>query len=111
MPNVERSAVKPPNDSLQGLARTRSASPAGSASPVNPPNGALRDGDPSSYGGRGYTKGPSPINLPDHRFNVSQAKMPQPPAAAQPGQGNIPVDSRVGMVNGSGMARKDTAKK
>jgi hypothetical protein len=35
---------------------------------------------------------PSPVRLPDHRFNVDHAKMPQPPSAIEPGRGAIPVN-------------------
>lgn len=34
----------------------------------------------------------SPVNPPDHRFNVDCAKMPQPPSAIEPGTGDIPVN-------------------
>ena len=112
MSNVERSVVKTPNEALQTLAARRSATPAASAPMVHSPNATLRDGDPSAYGGNpSFAKGASPINLPDHRFSVDRAKMPQPAAADAPGQGAIPVDLRVGDLMASGIAVRDNAKR
>jgi hypothetical protein len=37
----------------------------------------------------------SPVKTPDHRFNVENAKMPQPPAAFEPGKGAVPVNPLV----------------
>ena len=34
----------------------------------------------------------SPVNPPDHRFDVGTAKMPQPASAVEPGRGAIPVN-------------------
>lgn len=33
----------------------------------------------------------SPVNVPDHRFRLSDARMPQPPSAVATGQGAVPV--------------------
>lgn len=35
---------------------------------------------------------PSPVKLPDHRFVAKDSKMPQPPAAREPGKGSIPIE-------------------
>lgn len=44
--------------------------------------------------GGSYPLGPiaSPVHVPDCRFDVEEAKMPQPPSAIAPGKGAIPVD-------------------
>jgi len=110
MGQVERGAVKAPNDELKGLDRTRSAAPAASGPMIQSANAGLHAGDPSSYGGRGYAKGASPVSTPDHRFNIGNSQMPQPPAAVSPGSGAIPVDLTVGTLS-VGMARQDSAKK
>lgn len=58
----------PPNESLSGR-RNRGNS---SELPKTPQSG----------------RGAQP---PDHRLDVSKAKMPQPPSAIEPGRGDIPV--------------------
>jgi hypothetical protein len=112
MPKVERSQVHAPNEMLQSLVQKRSATPAATGSPVHDPGLALHDGDPSSYGGRGYAKGPSPVSTPDHRFNVDQAQMPQPPSAIEPGTGAVPIYglNPMGMPNRA-LPESDSAKK
>lgn len=35
---------------------------------------------------------PSPVHLPDQRFQVKESKMPQPPSAVALGRGAIPVN-------------------
>lgn len=111
MGTVERGVVKSPNNMLQGLGQTRSMTPGASAPMMRDPNNGLRDGDPSPFGGRGYAKGPSPVHLDDHRFNVNQAKMPSPPSAVEPGKGAIPIYgfNSAGMPN-KAMPEKDSAK-
>ena len=34
---------------------------------------------------------PSPVSAPDHRFNIEDAKMPQPPSAIEPGTAAVPI--------------------
>jgi len=109
MPNVERSPITPPNEMLQGLAKTRSATPAASGSMVHGPHAGLRDGDPGGSGP--LTRSASPVRAPDHRFNVENAKMPQPPSATEPGTGAVPIYpfNPMGMPNGA-LPESDSAK-
>ena len=91
MAKVERGVVKPPNLELQGLAATRSARAASRAClRSRGPNSALHAGDPG--GSADLTRQPSPVAPVSHRFNVDDARMPQPPAAIEPGKGAVPVN-------------------
>jgi hypothetical protein len=113
MPGVERSPIQPPNDLIQGLAKVRSLGPGWEkveAGPqVHDPNATISRGDPG--GSADLTRQPSTVRTPDHRFNVENAKMPQPPAATMPGRGDVPVDLRQYSQPATGMARQDTGKK
>ncbi len=92
MANVERDVIKPPNQ--QGPAGSRAANGymplSRDPSPTHPSNEPGAAGD--RRGGSANLMGPpSPVKTPDHRFNVEDAKMPQPPAAVEPGKGAVPV--------------------
>ncbi|MGO9467910.1 MAG: hypothetical protein ACLQVF_27550 [Isosphaeraceae bacterium] len=92
MPNVERDVVKPPNQ--QGPAGNRAANGfmplARDPSPTKPSNEPGAAGD--RRGGSANLAGQmSPVKTPDHRFKLEDAKMPQPPAAFEPGKGAVPV--------------------
>jgi hypothetical protein len=89
MPNAERNVVKPPNEMLQGLAQTRSTTPGASDPMVMSPDHARHSADPGGSGP--LTRSASPVRTPDHRFNVDNAKMPQPPSATEPGTGAVPI--------------------
>lgn len=58
---------------------------------MNPPNSMFKGRN------KGHSSTPVPkiegrgAMPPDHRFNVDTARMPQPPAAVEPGTGMIPV--------------------
>ena len=90
MANVERGVVKPPNLELQGLAATRSAVPRAEAARACASNSAVHAGDPG--GSADLTRQPSPVAPINQRFNVDNARMPQPPAAVEPGKGAVPVN-------------------
>jgi len=106
MPNVERDVVKAPNETDLGSAAHRDRRANGymplteSASPVKPSNepgpGGDRRGGSANLAGQA-----SPIKTPDHRFNLEDAKMPQPPSAFEPGKGSVPVQPFV--PGGSGV--------
>ena len=101
MRKVERNVVKPPNQELQGLAATRSATPRAGAPEARGPNSALKAGDPG--GSADLTRRPSPVAPLNQRFHVDESKMPQPPAAIEPGKGAIPVNPF--LAGGPGLAR------
>jgi len=95
MPNAERDVVKAPNEEMRGDRRANGFMPlTESASPVRPPNeevggtGAHRD---RRGGSADLAGGASPITLPDHKFKLEDAKMPQPPSAFEPGKAAVPV--------------------
>ncbi len=89
MSKVERGVIKAPNTSLNGLAQTRSTTP-DAGRPTAPQPNVLPRGVP--VGGSGpLTRSASPVSRPDHRFNVENAKMPQPPSAVEPGTGAVPI--------------------
>jgi hypothetical protein len=90
MAKVERGVIKPPNQELQGLTATRSHTPRADTPASRRPNSKLHAGDPG--GSADLTRQPSPVVAPGHRFNVDDARMPQPPAAIEPGKGAVPVD-------------------
>jgi hypothetical protein len=108
MPGVERSPINPPNDSLKTLAEKRSMTPSASGPAVRSPDFQRHTADPNGSGPE--PKSASPVHAPDHRFNIENARMPQPPAATMPGQGDVPVDLRVYSQPATGMARQDTGK-
>ncbi len=92
MPNVERDVVRAPNQQHRGDRRNNGFMPlAESASPVHPSNETRKGGDRRG-GTASLTEQASPVKTPDHRFNVEDAKMPQPPSAFEPGKGAIPVN-------------------
>jgi len=88
--DAQRGIVCPPNEAGPGGNRaTNSYLPlAGGPGPLPPEN---RCGGPR---GGSYPLDPiaSPVHVPDCRFDVERAKMPQPPSAIAPGKGAIPVD-------------------
>jgi hypothetical protein len=90
MRNVQQGVVKAPNLQLQDLAAARSSAPAAEAAVARASNSALFAGDPG--GSANLERRPSPVVLPSHRFNVADARMPQPPSAIEPGKGAIPVN-------------------
>jgi hypothetical protein len=99
---MAKSPYNPPNNSpratfnptLGGSSpRTREASP------THAPNANLASNHVGRTAGR---KIASPIAAPNHRFNTSQAAMPQPPATIQPGKGQIPI---IPNMNGVAKAR------
>jgi hypothetical protein len=63
-----------------------------SASTVKGSNDRFMNGDPNN-GFIPLTKSASPVHGSNEqfKFNVSNAQMPQPPSALQPGQGAVPV--------------------
>jgi len=112
MPNVERNVVKAPNETLRSDHRANGFLPlVGGAPAAHPSNETGARGD--HRGGSADLTGLAPMTKPpDHRFNVEDAKMPQPPAAFEPGKGAIPVNPFV--PGGQGINRvfpeADTAK-
>ncbi len=89
MPKVERHVVKAPNEKLQGLMHTRSAAPGASGPYTRDPNQSLGSGAPGGSGA--LARSPSPVSVPDHRFKIEDAQMPQPPSAIEPGTGAVPI--------------------
>jgi hypothetical protein len=49
----------------------------------------IHDGSPGGSGA--LPRLASPVRLPDHRFNVENAQMPQPQSAIEPGRGDVPI--------------------
>ena len=85
-----RGVVSPPNrpDTAGNGARNGYLPLAGTKGPALPR-------DPEGHRPEGSfprMKLPSPVHLPDQRFKVSEAKMPQPPSAVMLGRGAIPVN-------------------
>jgi hypothetical protein len=92
MPNVERDVVKPANESTPAGNRANNGFMplVREASPVDPSNEAKVGGD--RRGGSANLAGnASPVKMPDHRFKIEEAKMPQPPSAFEPGKGAVPI--------------------
>ena len=93
MANVERDVIKPPNEQLRGQGGDRRAngfaSLAGHASQVKPPNERIGGDDRGGSFPTGKQKGD--VRTPEHRFDVQDAKMPQPPSVLQPGTGAVPI--------------------
>jgi hypothetical protein len=86
MTKVERGVVKAPNQELQGLAATRSHGPRAGMPAVPELKKALHGGSAD------LTRQPSPVAPPSCRFDVDKARMPQPPAAFEPGKGEVPIN-------------------
>jgi hypothetical protein len=87
---ARRSHVTPPNEAGAGGNRANNgylplAGAKGSVRPLN--HGGDRRNGSAPLGGMA-----SPVHLYDHRFDVSKAKMPQPPSAIEPGKGAVPVN-------------------
>jgi hypothetical protein len=101
MANVERGVVKPPNQQLQGLAATRSAVPPAAVPRLRGPNSALHAGDPG--GSANLTRQVSAVAPINQRFNVDDARMPQPQSAIEPGRGDVPINPF--LASGPGIAR------
>ena len=113
MNSVQRGVVKGSNkEGPGGDGRNNGFMPlSGGASPVNPPNmgaGGDRRGGSFPLGG-----GAPMVKPPDHRFNVDEARMPQPPSAVEPGKGLVPVNPFLpgGSPAQIGMAVSDMAPK
>jgi hypothetical protein len=87
---TRRGVVQPPNQSGPGGNRANNSylPLGGSAHPGTPPH---HDGGDRRSGCVPLGKMASPVHLPDHRFDVDTAKMPQPPSAVELGRGAIPV--------------------
>jgi hypothetical protein len=92
MPNVERDVVKTSSlPANMGDKRNNGFLPLGGGpSATHPANEAYKGGDRRG-GSADLTGLASPVHTPDHRFNIGNAKMPQPPAAFEPGKGAVPV--------------------
>jgi hypothetical protein len=86
MAKVERGIVNPPNQEFQNLATTRSQAPRAEMPALPPPTPVLLGGSAD------LTRQPSPVVPTSFRFNVDDARMPQPPSAFEPGKGDVPVD-------------------
>jgi hypothetical protein len=89
MAKVERGIVNPPNQELQNLATTRSQTPRAEMPALPPSTPALLGGSAD------LTRQPSPVAPTSSRFNVDDARMPQPPSAIEPGKGDVPVNPSV----------------
>ena len=79
----------PPTRSFRAWPRPGRPTPQAAAA-ARGPNSTLHAGDPG--GSADLTRQPSPVAPVNHRFNVDDARMPQPPAAVDPGKGAIPVN-------------------
>jgi hypothetical protein len=93
MPNVERDVVKAPNE--PGRAGARAANsflPLAGGPPAAHPSNEARKGGDRRGGSANLAELASPVKTPDHRFNIEDAKMPQPPSAFEPGKGAVPVN-------------------
>lgn len=56
------------------------------------PNENLRNNRGSSNDpSRGVPQSATPPVIPSNRFDVSKAKMPQPPSVVEPGKGAVPI--------------------
>jgi hypothetical protein len=92
MGSVQRGVVKGSNkEGKGGDGRSNGFLPlgggAGAVSGPNQTHSGDRRGGTAPLGGQAGT-----IHPPDHRFNVDQAQMPQPPSAVEPGKGAVPVN-------------------
>jgi hypothetical protein len=93
MPKVEREVVKPANEmGPSGNRANNGFLPLAKApSHVHPSNEPGARGDRRG-GSSNLAEQASPVRTPDHRFNVENAQMPQPPSAFEPGKGAVPVN-------------------
>ena len=88
---VERGVVRPSNQP--------GAAGSGANNSYLPLDRRAAGVNPSHYGTGGDNCGGSadlagqatPVRLPNHHFDVSMAKMPQPPSAIELGRGAVPV--------------------
>lgn len=83
----------PPNNSIvNGNPRNGSSPLTRGASPMSPPNAGIKDGN-AKNGFSSLARGASPVAGSNEslEFKVSDAKMPQPQSAMQPGKGAIAV--------------------
>lgn len=101
MANVERNAIPTPPNQTLGSAVNSSGPQGRSASTVHAPNAMVHDGN-ANNGFLPMTKQASTVQGSNEsfRFNVQDAKMPQPPSVLQPGPGAIPVNPFMG-ANGT----------
>ena len=91
MGQVERGAIKAPNNVMPGNHAANGYLPlGGQAGAVHGSNARFMDGDKGMSMPAG--KSASPVARNGDRFDVSNAQMPQPPSAIQPGHGQIPVN-------------------
>ena len=93
MPNVERGVVKPANEPGRAGARANNGylPLAGGQPAMHPSNEPGARGDRRG-GSMPLASQPSPVTTHDHRFQVGDAKMPNPPSAFEPGRGAVPVN-------------------
>jgi hypothetical protein len=91
---VQHNVVTPPNQNLIGLSRNRGMGEAFATGPADTdtPNyrGTFADGGPGGSGP--LTRMASQVQGPNHRFNVANAGMSQPPSTSDPGKGAVPVE-------------------
>jgi hypothetical protein len=104
MPKVERNVVKPANEpGRRGARAENSFLPlVGGPPAVHPSNESGAKGDRLG-GSANLAERASPVKLPDHRFRLDDAQMPQPGAAVEPGRGAVPVNPFV--PGGAGINR------
>jgi hypothetical protein len=89
--DARRGIVQPPNEAGPGGNRAHNGylPVVGAAGPL--PSGGPVGGDRRN-GSFPLGEIASPVHLPENRFDVETAKMPQPPSAIEPGRGAIPVN-------------------
>lgn len=114
MADVERGVFPTlPNQALHNGSPGSSSSLGRQASSVKAPNASIHNGDPGN-GFMPLTKGASTVRGSNDslKFDVSQAKMPQPPSVTQPGQGSVPFNPFMGPGGSTTSVRiPDMAKK
>lgn len=83
----------PPNNGIHNGNINSSSPLTRGASPMNPPNAGIRDGN-ANNGFMSLAKRAGGIKGSNEslKFKVSDAKMPQPQSALQPGKGMVPVN-------------------
>jgi hypothetical protein len=88
---VEHGVVKAPNNVLRAnKAAHVSMTPASGRASFDVPNLHLHNGDVRTNQ-MPLKKGPAATKAPDHRFAITDAKMPQPKSAVKPGKGLVPI--------------------